>query len=91
MLFGAISAAYVGVVADLDPTARPRMKRAAMKQGQLGDAACQMAVMTAMVRPTKRTQRRPNLSFKGALTQHPISAAEMYGAPLTKPRSKGQL
>jgi len=73
---GAHSAAYTGVVLDLAPTASPRVKRAMSRHVQLLAAACHIPVTKAKRQEKAMVPRRPKYLFKGALSQHPMRAAE---------------
>ncbi|KAI1029580.1 hypothetical protein LB503_008169 [Fusarium chuoi] len=74
--FGAHSAAYTGVVLDLAPTASPRVKRAMIRHIQLLAAACHIPVTKAKRQEKAMVSRRPKYLFRGALSQHPMRAAE---------------
>lgn len=77
IVFGALSAAYTGVVEDLAPTANPSANRAMSRLYHESATAIQIPVTNEMKHEMKMVPRRPKNLFRGALVQQPIKAEHM--------------
>jgi hypothetical protein len=85
---GAVSAAYIGTVANLGPMPKPSMNRATNIAHQVATNPCQRHVIADKAHAMKIVPRRPNQWLNGTVSQELIKAQQRYGAELTRPTSQ---